>query len=796
MLDIYQFPKTKLPAKSKKEEYTLAWAKAIYSFDNSGANQYLNTSLKDRFKELERYGNASQDPEKYRDVYTTMDTETRRRKGYTNINEDIIGYATKLKNGVMKLLTGNGNKLDVALMNDDINNLKAFKKAEIMAKTALESQIKQIDAIKGTKTPMPDFKPSSKEDLAAFEEAGGLKLSEEIALELALQYSFEYDNNWERTIGMDIKEKFMDIGVAGVYVYLDPVTRTVKFRELDPKNLIIDTSNYIDFRDAEFFGEIIPVTVNDFLLAYEAEGKSMSEEDAKELVKKSSYGEDDGKYKYEYIDDNNWYDIPKEGGKLDNRGGVIKVLDFIYKSIDVIDRPLKNSVKEVKVNKNKVKQSELDSGKIYKKGKYYYKKIKVKKTMDVVQWRRGKWVIGTDVVYDFGLVYNQVRNDDYEPIAPFVVERLRVKSIMEVIKPNLDALQIDMLKLQMFKSMAAPSGIAIEIGSISNITLGGEVYNPKDILKLRQTNGTYFYKMKKAGMPGTVGAGASQALPFQETEGGMGRAYNELLMDIDFNIRMMQDNTGLSDIALAQTPNSEMGLGLNQMSLTASENIISNIYYGYKSIKERVANITALHIMQIAKNNPKHNIYSKAVGNAVWKKLAIKDVYSIKTIGIKLRDIAKNDEIQFMHQLIQQGLQVGRSGVPSLTSDEAFLLIDMIKEGKPLKYVNIIMRQMREKREKEEQAKAERNIQLQGQQNMQMQQQASQAEQQKLMEEIRKEITIMKQEYDLKLRNLVQEKQLDMQETQLELQSKEKIAYHSDLQKKYDERAKTLNPTK
>jgi hypothetical protein len=252
----------------------------------------------------------------------------------------------------------------------------------------------------------------------------------------------------------------------------------------------------------------------------------------------------------------------------------------------------------------------------------------------------------------------------------------------------------------------------------------------------------------------------------------MGSLFNELLMLIDFNLRMIQDNTGLSDIALAQRPNAEMGLGLNQMSLAASENIISNISYAYKNIKEKAAYVTALHLLQMAKHNPKHKYYTNSIGSSNWKELSTTAVFDIKSIGVKLSYMPTQDEIGYMIQLIERGMQTGRNGEPSITGDEAFTLFSMIKEGKPLSYINYVLRKYREQREQKSQERNMQNIQAQGAENQKAAQMANEGMLQKLNQEFEMKMKQMMTEYDLKLRNAIEEIEAESEAEQPELQQK------------------------
>jgi hypothetical protein len=416
----------------------------------------------------------------------------------------------------------------------------------------------------------------------------------------------------------------------------------------------------------------------------------------------------------------------------------IKVLDFVYLSIDIVDKMMPKVHK--KVIKGEVRDNEVKSGKVQYDGKNFIKKTK-KRTKDTVQietWRRGKWVIGSDVVYDYGVVYDQIRDDQGVPVPPFSVVRLRSNSIIERIKPHLDALQEDAFIIQNLKASMTGYSVVIDMDAISNLKMGDKKFSENKVLKMYKLGGVLFYSNKKSGIPGQQGH--SNGSPIHELEGGMGRAFNEINNDMVYHIQQIQLNTGLNDVALAQNPNPEVTAAQANMANEGSKNAIMNIYKAYKKIKRDVAYKIALHLQNEARRGSTY--YKDMVGDEYFEELKSKK-NKIANKEIKIIDspsvAEKNALMQQMNMSLQQQL---------LKPSDIFEITSMLEEGKPLKVIAMVMRYKEEKAAKEQAENAQAAQQANDAKQQQMVETKLQYEQAKEQMKIQGEAQISSQEFE------------------------------------------------
>jgi len=722
------FPKRILSEKKKKGAYTLAWGEAILASYEGSTNAYINSNLRDKFKLFKQYATGNQPESLYKDHFSLeRENKSGSRKGVTKLNFNIVPYGPRFLDVTISLLSEVSNRTNVVFLDDSSSDEKKKLKNTLKAKGELQEFIKDVNDSRGVETTeSSEFIPGSKKELDAYETEGGIKLDLEDALEKGIQYVLDYDVKWGKRISGDLKADLFTLGVGGVRDYIDPVTNTIKIRKEDMDNFVIDGSREYDFSDAQFAGTIRELTVLDVYNGYKKTmGKTLTEAEIIAIAEGSTISTTD-----QNIDlDDSWYDAPMKQSLQRYMPTRVKVLDFIYKSVDIIEGPTKKG-KKVTIKSSIVKKSELKKGTIKWDGTRYYKLVdKVSTKIEAEVWRRGKLIIGTEITYDFGLVENQVRDEALRPISPVHISRTRTNSIISKIIPNLDALQIDMMHIQNRKANMRGYGLAISIEALTNIKIGTKDYDAKEILKLQKLEGTLLYKQQASGLGAS---GKYSGSPIQEIQGGMGPAYDQLMNDITFNVQQIQMTTGLNEVALAQNPNPEVTATQAGIALKGSNNAISNIYDAYKNIKEEVAYSIGLRLQYLANKFPNHPVYTKVIGKKLWKILGDSDKKVLARNEVKIIDGPSEAQINEINKNISIALQQ-----QTIDLHDSFLLTAMVDEGKPLRLISGILKSKIEKVKSEAQEAAQAN-------------QQAQQEFSKEMEEFKKEFEAFKMDMEYK----------------------------------------------
>jgi len=705
------FPNRILAANKKGKDYTLLVAKAIkYAYDSNISSICSRDSS--NFADDKLYAEARQSEERYKDHFSLeRDNKTGKRKGLGNLDYRIVPIAPNFMNVCVALLSDKTNRTNVVFLNDLFDDKRNDIKLGMQSDIENAGFYDTINNARGVKTPRDKNLPENVRDLDVLEQVGGIKLPQETALEMGIDYVFNYVMQWEKKTSAPIKRDLLSSGFSLVVDTVNPVTGMIEVRKPNIENVIMDGSATNDFKDMQYFGEVRKMTVLEVYNQVKATTKiKITENDLKELALSSNES-----YRKTYSE--NVFDVPTDSnlhGLLPTR---IDVLDFVYKSVDIIDAPTKKG-KKVRIT-GKVKKSEIKSGKIKQDEDGYYKVINKKSNkLEVTTWRRGKWVIDSKIVFDYGLVYEQVRNNDFEPLSNVHAFRISGKAFIPTIKSNIDAIQFDLLKIQSLKNEATGYGLAINYDGLANLKLGGDDYDVKKLISMYKLKNVLLYKPKKSSNPNDKTAGT----PIQEIQGGIGNFYNELLSDIQFNFHQMQINTGMNDVVTAQNPNPETTFGQAQQAVSASNNSIAYLYNAYKTIKESVAYSIAIRLQNLAKKGEGKQ-YSEVLGEDLWKVLKKGD--SIRRDGIKIMDNPSKDEIQMLFANMQ------RLAPNTLTVYDRFLIESMTKEGKPLRAISAIMEGKIKKREEEASKNNEMMMQKNAEQQQTIQQQGLQAEKEK-----------------------------------------------------------------
>ncbi len=740
------FPNRILAANKKGKDFSLLMGKAIYYTYESNTSSICKRDSTN-FVENRLYAAGDQSTEKYKDHFAfEIDNKTGKRKGIGNLDYSIVPFAPNFINTGIELLSDRTNRTNVVFLNDLADDQRRNKLLKMQTQIETKDFVNEIGDAVGVKPPMEKDLPETVKDLGVLEQVGGIKLELETALELGIDYVFNYDLQWNKRFSAQIKRNLFANAFGIAVDSINPITGMIEIRVPNIEKIVLDGSADNDYNDITYFAEVRQMTVLDVYNQVKATTKETLTEDTLRSLGLS------GNVDYNGVYSDSWFDAPENKdlhGFLPER---VEVLDFVYKSVDIIDDHVAKG-KRVYI-KGQVRKSEIKSGKVKEDGNGYYKYIDKKKAkLEVTVWRRGKWLINTDIVFDFGLVYEQVRDNKFAPLSPVHAFRLAGKSLISIIKPNLDALQFDMLKIQNLKNEATGYAIAVDYDGLTNIKMGGSDYDPKKLIRLYKLKNTLLYKRKNTSNPND----RLQGSPIQELQGGMGNFYNELINDIQFHIGQMQINTGLNSVALAQAPNPEVTFGQSQQAMAASNNAIANIYKGYKSIKESVAYSIAIRLQNLAKAG-KGEQYKKVIGKNLWKSLKSEENAAIRTQGIKIMDNPSRDEIQMLFANMQ------RLAPNTLTGYDMFLIESMITEGKPLKAIAAIMESKVRKREEEASKNNEMMMQQNAQQQQAMQQEKLQFEGQKEQfktqgdlakgnQEFEQNRILQQEEYDLKMRN-------------------------------------------
>ena len=547
------------------------------------------------------------------------------------------------------------------------------------------------------------------------------KQATEIAMEQGIELTM-YLNDWEEIKKRIIRDLVvLDIGIAKTGVENGKIT----VRYVDPVNFVSSHSSNPDFRNMEYAGEIIYVTIHDLK---RMAGDEFTDEEYEEIAM-SVLGKHGNPAKLSLSSVNyNGYEVNEyDTYKL-------ALLDGVFKCTDKMHYEKKNN-KYGGYSVNKKNST-------YKPPKNpRYKREQMNTYVEMIY--KGKWICGTDFIFDYGVADNIVRPKSnlskalmpYAVYAPNIIN-MNNKGMVERMIPFADQIQLAHLKIQHLISKVKPQGSAIELGAIENVGKGdGGTFTPLEVQDIYQQTGNLYYRLQQDdGSPGN-------ANPITELRGGIGGALQELISIYQYNLQMIRDVTGINEVRDASQPDKESLVGVQKMALLASNNATRWLNQAFLSITKNIAKSVALRVQDLVEYKGAYKGYVQAVGEYNMKAIEVTKDVTLADFGIMIEPLPDDEEKALLEQNIQVSIQQ-----QALRIEDAIL----IRTIPNIKLANQMLILRRKKYQKEQQETAMANAQANAQQQQMSIQAKAQADAQMKQMEAQAEMEKMQMEFQLK----------------------------------------------
>ena len=527
--------------------------------------------------------------------------------------------------------------------------------------------------------------------------------------ELAIQLAF-YQNDY-KTKRRKIFEDLFDLGVSGVRDYLDDNDMPA-FRVIDPECIITSYDKTGDFKNIVHAGEIIDVPLIELATVKDDEGNIMfTDQDLTQFA--STIAGQFGNPRLLGLG-TGWMK-PYDKFKC-------KVLDIEFYTYN--ERVYRDTVDET--GNPDFRKADFSRGK--KSDKYTRKRIQYV--------YKCKWIIGTDKCYDWGMAYDQKRNNEVKYKAKTKLSytfyaynfyQMKAQGMMERLIPYIDDYQLTMLKIQNFKNRAVPSGWWIDLSALEKIamTKGGQDMQPKELLQMFFETGVLLGRSDTDG--GTPQSpNWKPVIPIENT------AASELQMfynDLVNTISSMERITGYNDVTLGQASSKTLVPGYDAGQQSTNEALYPMVF-AEENIMLRLAEAMLCRTQQALKRGNVSG-FAPALNSNVLHFMEVSPSIAWRDYGIELEKRSSNDQKAWLMQAMQQDIANG-----FLNAADAITLINTknVKEAQMIWAYRV----KKEKENQQQQRMAE--IQAQQQGNMQAAQIAQQAEAQKFQMEAQLEL--------------------------------------------------------
>tara|TARA_R100000008_G_scaffold26150_1_gene14226 strand:- start:12998 stop:15283 length:2286 start_codon:yes stop_codon:yes gene_type:complete len=716
--DFYGFPN---PLASREEkltkEYGLQYFKQMFrEWEDEGSGVNLMSTRNQRYRRYREYAEGMQSIDQYKELVGANGDSS-----YLNLNWEVVPIIPKF----VDVLVGGLTNQDYNIRCTAIDPVSVDKKHQDTYKALAKIELRSFATEVAGMTGLPldkEFQdlPENKEELELYMELN-YKQAVEIGMEQGIELTF-YLNDWEEIRKRVVRDlTVLDIGVTKTGVENGKII----IRYVDPVNFVSSHSSSPDFKNMEYAGEVMYITIHDLK---RMAGDQFTDEEYEDIAK-SVLGRHGNPAKMSLSTVNyNGYEVTEYDTYK------ISLIDGVFKCTDSLKYEKKNN-KYGGYSFNK-KDSKYKPPKNPR-----YKRTQINSHVEMIY--KGKYIIGTDYIFDYGVADNIVRpkSNLSKALMPFSVYAPNIlnmnnKGMVERMIPFADQIQLAHLKIQHLISKVKPQGSAIELGAIENVGKGdGGTFTPLEVQDIYQQTGNLYYRLQQDdGTPGP-------ANPIQELRGGIGGALQELIAIYQYNLQMIRDVTGINEARDASQPDKESLVGVQKMALLASNNATRWLNQAFLSITRNTAKSIALRVQDLVKYSGTYKGYVQSIGEYNMKAIEVTKDVTLADFGIMIEPLPDEEQKQLLEQNIQVSIQQGE-----LRIEDAIL----IRSIPNIKLANQMLILRRKKYAEEQQEMAMANAKANAEQQQVSIQAKAQADSQLKMQDVQADIEKLKAEYELR----------------------------------------------
>jgi hypothetical protein len=648
------FPDENIDPKRKTEKpFLLQYCRAAYSAYGDTPFGSIGWRSRDKYEWVKTYARGSQTIDRYKKVLTPDQDPT---NNTLVVDWSVLPIIPKFRRIALGLL----EKQNWDIQIDPIDPFAKYEVEDQITEMKMKAVMREVaQQVEGPQGQIPgNLKPKEGEP----DDLDGIKIYEiglrhktAMEAEEAVMLTFS-QNDYESQRRQTLQDLF-DYGVSAYKDYRDG--DLVGFRRVDPRRLILSYCTYPDFRDLRYAGEILEVPV--------AQVIQMSNG---ELTK------DDIDMIYKFASTNQWRPSTPVGNAYYgsysdfwNRGKV-QVLDIEIISADEL-------VREERVDRR--------GNVIFGRASYddYNNKKDKYKRKQVQGVYRAKWIVGTDIIFDYGKQYdikrdpiNMARAKSSYHISACDFFDMKTFSRMEAIIPYADAIQLAYYRLQHELNTSVPKGFNINLAALEEVSLsgGGQTMKPSDIIDLYLQRGVLVSRS-------TTFDGRPNPPAIQELQGGTGGAIAEYWNLINQNLDMIRQTLGLNELTDGSTPNPKLLTTVAQLAASGTNNALSDIIYSDKQISQSLAEAIVIRTQDIVRTSDGDAI-ADSLGKGTVQLLKISPDITRYTFGITVVDKPSAEEKAKLDELVKVALQQGQldisdvirlNNIPNIKQAELFL---------------------------------------------------------------------------------------------------------------------------
>ena len=683
----YTYPDHIIPNSRKDKKWIRDYIKAAW-------NEYKSTSpemfygKRERYNEIAQYAHGKQSISKYNQILNGEDDSGTDAV----ISKEVLAIVSKFRRIAINKLSKIGYNPKVTPIDSLAQKQKEGYFGEKFTKLLMAEQARK----QGVKLPQKLLPkgddPRSLEELKFQKE---YVYNHQAGIEMEQAFSVVLNDNDYDEISDQIKADLWDFGVAGIKEYIDS-NDAIKVRRVNPMNVICDRSERRDFKDARHAGEIIEMSIADLM---QMAGEQFSIEQYKDIAESvAGKNGNPSHFRRSVIDNgtNPWKEFK------------IRVVDLEFFSMNYME----HEYRKAKNGNQIVKKLPDDYKNKRKKNKYkrtYYKVV-----------YKGKWIEGTEFLFDYGLCTDMKRLQNrrmdtelsYHFYAPEFYD-MQAASPMEQMIPIADSIQLAWNRLQQTIAEARPKGVAIEIGALEDVPLGkgGKKMSPKQLIDLYNKKGILVFRRENMAGQG------DNFRPIEELNNGLGQEAANWFNLIQNHIGLLRDIVGMNEFTDGSGGNPRAVSDVAMLANESTNHSLYSIIRGDKRLFESLCEGLLLRILDLSKRKKLKGTYQESIGANSVKFFKTSPNLSTHEYAFRVED--KPDDVA--KQRLQQKLDIAVNR-DQIDVDAAVMIENMDNVKVAQQYLAFKIKEKRERDMQDAMARQQQNAELQTQSNIKSEQ--------------------------------------------------------------------------
>jgi hypothetical protein len=314
---------------------------------------------------------------------------------------------------------------------------------------------------------------------------------------------------------------------------------------------------------------------------------------------------------------------------------------------------------------------------------------------------KGKWIVGTDYIFDYGKATNTKRSMDKEKVGKtslsFIAfatmfDKMRARGIMEDLIPVADEIQMVVAKMRTLRNTMITNGIAIDFSALEGVALGegGKNLSPKEILDMFLQNGVLAYRSENLIQDGKM----VQRKPVEPVVMNGAAELAGMWNDYQNLTGKLYEISGLNQTTDSATVNPKMLNGVARLQNAGTNNALYFLENARRKFVEKVAR-NIIPRFQTALLIGDYDGYAQAIGQNTIEYFKFAATQFPCDYSIIIEDRPTDEQKQVVYEMMREEIKQG-----FLTTADVFAVIDAYN----LKDAQVILEaRSRKNREKKEQ---------------------------------------------------------------------------------------------